>query len=71
MADDFPTWQGHQEHGFYSSMYKRISVGVNSTVDMLICEKCHYIKTYCNHDSSTWNEDGTHLACDFCGIDGT
>lgn len=39
---------------------------------VVICVNCgQQIHKECPHVSSTWNEAGTLLTCDNCGIDGT
>lgn len=39
---------------------------------VLICNNCGtLVQRECPHVSNSWNEEGTVLTCDNCGIDGT
>lgn len=40
---------------------------------VIVCVNCGQLQggPECPHESSTWNEDGSLLTCDNCGIDGT
>jgi hypothetical protein len=40
--------------------------------DVEICVNCgSQVSKHCAHEINTWNEEGTVLTCDNCGIDGT
>jgi hypothetical protein len=40
--------------------------------DVVICVDCGVsTERHCPHELNSWNEDGTILTCDNCGIDGT
>jgi hypothetical protein len=75
MADRPPTKQNHQMHvvidGGYESTISYISDPARGTIQLDICNICHYITATCEHENNTWNKDGTVLTCDLCGIDGT
>lgn len=66
MADHAPTPKRHAEHGSFTSKMEFFG-----PVELWICEECHFIEAFCMHPKNTWNEEGTSLTCDFCGIDGT
>jgi hypothetical protein len=36
-----------------------------------ICEECHEVVAYCEHSKNSWDDEGTVLSCDLCGLDVT
>jgi hypothetical protein len=60
----------HAAHGDWGMDMHLVTVGKNS-IYIGACDVCHHVVAQCNHDKNSWNEDGTTLTCDFCGIDGT
>lgn len=74
MAQVEPTLKAHNEHvrrdGVETEELTYISTDDGSII-LLICPVCHHITTHCLHVNNTWNEEGSQLTCDLCGIDGT
>lgn len=76
MADNEPTYKAHQDHVRRSGIERQNVIQITedetgSQIILLICPDCHMIETHCLHVSNSWNEDGTQLTCNLCGIDGT
>lgn len=69
MADDSPNPQVHFNHpeGYGLDWAATTPEGF----EIWICDVCHFLESYCLHKKNSWNEDGTTLTCDACGIDGT
>lgn len=40
-------------------------------VQVSVCTTCLLVEAQCEHTKSSWNEEGTKLTCNLCGIDGT
>lgn len=76
MPDNRSYNQIERDHFEHDSEFLLLNMKTVSDEDgeviLLVCEKCPYIATtYCMHKKNSWNEEGTQLTCDLCGIDGT
>lgn len=74
MAQDEPTLKGHRLHIAKDGVERQEIIYLTTdqgSMTLLVCGECRLIEAYCNHDKNSWNEDGTKLLCDLCGIDGT
>ena len=75
MARQAPSLEVHQAHydttNFASYTVEYMKNGRGDEVYLEICDQCKYIRASCMHLSNSWNEDGSILTCNFCGIDGT
>ena len=67
MAVDVGTDKDHAAHGSHGLDL----VFVNENIEVWRCDACFRLEAYCTHVKNSWNEDGTELTCDFCGVDGT
>lgn len=36
-----------------------------------ICDQCYQLSAWCEHSICKWNEEGTILSCNLCGMDVT
>lgn len=41
------------------------------TVLVTVCNTCLYTKTTCQHTVNTWDDEGSTLTCNACGMDVT
>lgn len=67
MAVDVGGAQDHLSHGSHSLDL----LFLNEDIEVWRCDTCFHLEAYCMHVKNSWNEDGTELTCDFCGVDGT
>lgn len=67
MAEDVGTYEVPNAHGSYSLDL----VFLNDDIEVWKCDTCSRLEAYCMHTKNSWDEDGTTLTCDFCGVDGT
>lgn len=74
MADATPSLAAHTAHsdanGGHGSDVTYLGEG-DDLVMLMICSSCHWIIAECLHKNMLWNEEGTELICQLCGIDGT
>ena len=52
----------------YSVVYLSSYLG---TLELELCDQCPFVKPRCTHENNTWNEAGTQLTCNLCGVGGT
>ena len=74
MAGPSPSLELHNAHSLRDGGHgSRVHFFTNElgTVQLEICEVCSFIKSYCLHEKTAWEADGTVLRCQFCGLDGT
>lgn len=71
-----PTRQTHNEHskneGFSLTVLYLFSEERPGTIQIEICDVCHFIvTTICEHNTCSWNTEGTVLTCNLCKADCT
>ncbi len=58
-----------RECGYGSATIQYVSNELG-TVMLEICDECFHVAAFCEHEKNSWNDDGTVLICDLCGVDG-
>ena len=71
MAANEPTMEAHVAHGSYSTTPMSVPLDGLGAISLGVCSECHLILAHCLHNMNDWNEEGTHLICRLCGLDGT
>lgn len=64
----------HDDHVAQNGHWSASIVYVESTLGVIQveqCSECPLMFVRCDHKHNTWNEEGTVLTCDLCGVDGT
>lgn len=64
----------HDEHIATDLWYTASVVYVSSSLGSILieeCDVCGYLDVACEHKRNEWNDEGTHLYCILCGVDGT
>lgn len=67
MAEDVGTYEVHNAHGSHGLDL----VFFSDDIEVWKCDTCFHLEAYCTHRKNSWDDDGTTLTCDFCGVDGT
>lgn len=67
MADEVGTDSVHHAHGSHGVDL----VFSNDDIEVWRCDVCSRLEAYCMHTRNSWDDGGTELTCDFCGVDGT
>lgn len=67
MAEDVGTAKYHWSHGGHGLDL----LFLNENIEVWRCDVCHHLEAYCMHTHNSWDDEGTTLTCDFCGVDGT
>jgi hypothetical protein len=64
----------HDEHVdrdlWFSADYATVTSSLG-TIEIESCNACPMLWVRCIHERNTWDAEGTQLACDLCGVDGT
>ncbi len=63
--------EAHVRERGYGSGTIRYASSELGTVELEICDECFCVTALCEHEKNSWNDDGTVLTCDLCGVDGT
>ena len=69
-----PYLSKHQQHLKEQSLYTSSVFQMENergSIEVTVCDVCHYMTAVCNHEKNTWLAGGTALICDLCGDEGT